>query len=407
MSKRGTLLESLQLQGLELAPSQVWGNVRIVPVLRPDAPGDLRLTRRDYDADLGVVALAGDPRDPQSTQPAYFSYIPHGLVVNWSDDGSPAAAFGAHLFGRDGKRIGASGGFGVQVLSRMVRREARDRLRLLPLHLAMEGFLALHFGGPDIAWEEYSRHAISWGLSPRAEMAVPGYAIRSLDDALRRFELHRGQVGALVFVADALASAFVTSHPDDYRALHASLIQDFYGELIWQYGCLYDGVVAVGDIGPDPDAAAVLAKVSGFDDLRDILAQMRADWADIQHVMADAVFARPVTAELCYELGPFTLQRFMTDLTPGNDNHIGECILRKDGTVEYLKTFRLSAAQSRRAFLLSQLAGHQWNVEAFAEAQNTTKDQIILRLANAGFAYLLRQDVLDWARSQARKRRGK
>lgn len=404
MSKRGTLLESLQLQGLELAPSQVWGSVRIVPVLRPDAPGDLRLTRRDYDADLGIVALAGDAGDPTNRAPAYFSYIPHGLVVRWSADGTPAAAFGASLFGRDGQRIGASGGLGVRILSRMVRREDRDRLRLLPLHLAMEGFLALHFGGPDVAWEEYSRHALSYGLAPRLEMAVPGAAIRGLDEALRVFEMHRGQVGALVFVADALASAFVTSHPDDYRALHASLIQDFFGELIWQYGCLYAGV---GEIGPNAAALAAEVEVREFDDLRAIVARMRAEWNDTQVVMADEVFDRPVASEVCYELGPFTLQRFMTDLAPGNNNHIGECILNKNGTVEYLKTFRLSAAQSRRAYLLKNLAGHGWNIAAFAESENTTKDQMILRLAKAGFAYLLRPDVIAWAMAQARKRRNR
>src|SRR4051812_370152 len=56
----------------------------------------------------------------------------------------------------------------------MARRIDKDRLRFLPLHLALEGYLALSFGGPEIAWEEWSRRAIDNGLSPRAEEAYTG-----------------------------------------------------------------------------------------------------------------------------------------------------------------------------------------------------------------------------------------
>ncbi|WP_233587324.1 hypothetical protein [Corallococcus sp. CA049B] len=49
----------LPLTGLRLAPSQVWGSIRLVPVLRDDIPGDLRITRRSYDEDVSVVSLQG------------------------------------------------------------------------------------------------------------------------------------------------------------------------------------------------------------------------------------------------------------------------------------------------------------------------------------------------------------
>lgn len=35
--------------------------------------------------------------------------------------------------------------------------------------------------------------------------------------------------------ADALAAAFVVPHPADHRALHPTLLQDMYGELVHQY----------------------------------------------------------------------------------------------------------------------------------------------------------------------------
>lgn len=397
MSRRRAVLERLDLGAFELAPPQAWGSVRIVPVLRRDAPGDLRLALRRYHADLGAVALDGDPDDVTTRQTWYCGYIPHGLVVTWEDDGTPAAAFGGRLTRRDGKAAGR-GWTRARILSRMVRREDRRRLRLLPLHVAMEGLLALHFGGPDVAWTEYSRRARSSGLSPRVETVVPGYAVPDLEDALRVFEIHRDQVGALLFVADALASAFVTSHPQDYAALHESLVEDFYGELVWQ-GAFQR---SVGDLSPAARAGAV----AGFEDLRVLVRDLREAWSQTASLMADPVFDRPVRSEILYTLGPFTLQRFVSELTPGKDNQIGECILRDDGTVEYLKTFRLSAAQSRRAYLLEQLARHDWRIDGLADALGTTRDDALLRLEKAGFGYLLREDVLAWAHKRAKERRG-
>src|SRR5262249_37036439 len=143
------------------------------------------------------------------------------------------AAVGTQL-GKD-RRTSAVGG----VFHRMAKRQDGNRLRFLPLHLAMEGLLALHFGGPTVQWGYFSREAVSKGMSPRVETSVPGWAVGGFEEALRVFEIREGQVGVLVFVADALATAFVVPHPDDYRALHDSLIQDFFGELIWQYAILY------------------------------------------------------------------------------------------------------------------------------------------------------------------------
>ncbi|GAB4560409.1 MAG: hypothetical protein Tsb0020_07070 [Haliangiales bacterium] len=382
------VLDRVRLTGLTLAPAQVWGGVRLVPVLRADAPGDLRLAGRSYDESAMVVSLDGELLDDGVK---YISYVPHGLVVSWSDDGSPAAAFGANMATRDGKRYGSA----VRVSHRMAKREDKQRLRLLPLHLAMEGFLALHFGGPDVAWSEYSQQTLSRGLSPRREYSFSGRSIMGLEDALRVFEIHERQVGVLIFVADAFASAFIVSHPDDYRQLHRTVLDDFYGELIFQYG-LY-GRSGHMDVELNTDGVTTL------DDLERALDAMRAEWAAFHEYMAAGVIDRPLTSTKVYRCGPFQLQRFSTALDLKGENHIGEAIARADGTIEYLKTYRLSGAQSRRAYLLSQLAEHNWNLAATASALGQSEDDLVLRLEKAGFGYLLKDHVLRAARRRKRR----
>jgi transcriptional regulator of acetoin/glycerol metabolism len=67
--------------------------------------------------------------------------------------------------------------------------------------------------------------------------------------------------------------------------------------------------------------------------------------------------------------------------------------VRSDGTLEYLKTFRLSQAQIRRAYLLQTLAAAQWNLDRAAEAVGSPRDEFIRRLINAGFGELLARHV--------------
>ncbi|RMI39404.1 hypothetical protein EBO15_29865 [Actinomadura harenae] len=373
-------------------PAQTWNSIRLVPLVRETPIPGLRLDRRVYD-EPSIVDV-GDGAH-------YFSYIPHAFVARWEDDGDGmTASYGTRLLDRDDKGIGPAG-MPIRVRRRMARRLAGDRLRFLPLHLAVEGYLALHFGGPQIAWEEWSKRAVTSGLSPREEQTYLGAFVGGLADALRLFEMHPGQCGALVYVADALASAFVVPHPDDYRALHATLIEDLFGELVYQYGRLW---LPVSELAEPIDETAV----GSLADLRAEAERRMADWADFHdELMAEEVFDQAGRHELVQRMRDVRLYRFLPSFTPGRPNHIGEQITVGKGAgqrLAYLKTFRLSETQIRRGHLLTKLAAHDWRFADTAASLGIDQGALALRIQRAGFGYLLRQDVLDHYRAAARSR---
>jgi hypothetical protein len=393
MARRRQTLNEVRLTGIEAAPSQVWGAIRLVPLLRESSPGDLRLARRIYRQDFTMVSVGGGPLEEPSL--LYVGYIPHGVVIDWTADGTPAVSQGTHLCEQDGKLV-TKGPFKLQIRERMAKREKGKRLRFLPLETALEGFMRLHFGGPEVAWSDYSRRVLSHGLSPRFESVVPGRWIEGLEEALRVFEIHEGQVGVMVFVADALASVFLTPHRDDYRSLHRSLLEDFYGELLYNYGAIHRDTPLIESLIQED-------RVNSMADLRAELGRVRREWDEFQSYMAEGVLHRSITGEAVYRAGPFQLERFATSLDPSCENHIGELIVRESGEIEYLKTYRLSAAQTRRAFLLVQLADRNWNLEAAATALRTTKGELIVRLEKAGFGYLVHEHVLKTAQKAHRR----
>ncbi|ROO84550.1 hypothetical protein EDD29_2077 [Actinocorallia herbida] len=378
-------MTGLALTGLRTRPSQVWGGIRLVPLVRDEPIEDLRLHPRVYDA-YGIVDVG--------RRTTYASYIPHGFVASWTDDGTPAAAYGTRLTSDAAPPPRVP----VRVHRRMARRVEPNRLRFLPLHLAMEGYLALHFRGPAVAWEQWSAEALRRGLSPRAEEAYRGAAIHGLEDALRIFEIHPGQCGVLVYAADALAAAFVVPHPADYRVLHPTVVQDLFGELIHHYALLS---------GPVPDFAARLddPSIKSLGDLRAAALGQVDGWAGFHDdVMARGLLDDSYTYENVHGLARFSLSRFLPSFTRRRENHIGEMITADgDGALAYLKTFRLSEAQTRRGHLLASLSAHDWHLGRTAEALALTEVQLALRVVAAGFGAMMRQDVLDGYLSAARR----
>jgi hypothetical protein len=262
----------------------------------------------------------------------------------------------------------------------------------------MEGFLSMFFSGPDIAWSEYSKYALSHGLGFRVEYSYSGRYIDGLENALRVFEIYPQQVGVLLFVAEALASAFVVPTPEDYRLLHTSLIEDFYGELLYQYSFFHETTYPMS-VSVDE------SQVRDLKSLRAAIQNIRSDWATFQGFMAEGLFKRRLLSKKVYTATPFMLQRFITDLRLKEENHIGEVIIRDNGELEYLKTYRLSDAQTRRVYLLSQLAEHNWNLDATARKLGQTHEELVLRLEKAGFGYLLNQQVRQAALKKHKKMR--
>lgn len=379
-------MTGLSLDGLTAGPSQVWGGVRLVPLVRDRPVVGLRLHRHAYETETAVVAV--DARH------YYASYVPHGFVAAWGADDTLAAAYGTQLTKDDDSTTIDC--LPLRLQRRMARRVERGRLRFLPLHLALQGYLALHFGGPTVVWDEWSRRAVSRGLSPREEQAYRGAEIRDLADALRVFEIHPGQCGVLCYVADALAAAFVVPHPDDYRALHPSLVQDLFGELVHHYGLF-------GRPVPEFRAAISGTHVRTLADLRAAADRQRGEWTEFHDsVMAAELLEPSYDVRRVYRLGEFTLSRFLPGFRLGEPNHLGELITDRRGRTAYLKTFRLSENQARRGHLLNQLASHDWNLAATATALGVSPAQLGQRIASAGFGALLRQDVLDHYRARSR-----
>ncbi|MFI1012472.1 ARPP-2 domain-containing protein [Streptomyces sp. NPDC020965] len=369
-------MTSLDLTGLTTMPAQVWGAVRLVPLVR-EAPVDgLRLRHEIYGPGYGEVETG-----PRSR---YLSYIPHGFVADWSGDGGRSAAYGTQLGDAPPACVP------VRRHHRLAKRQRQDgaaerRLRFLPLHLALDGYLSLHFGGPSVVWDEWSQRAVRQGLSPRAEAAYTGRQVRGLAEALRVFEIHPGQCGVLVYTADALAAAFVVPHPADYRALHPSLIEDLYGEVVHQYA-LFGGPV------PDFETRLRDRSVTTLTELRAAAREAEREWARSHDtLLAGRLLDASYRYERVYAMEAFTLWRFLPSFRRGEpEQHIGEVITDHKGRAAYLKTFRLSDAQIRRGYLLDRLHDHDWHPGRTAEAMGTTLSDLVRRITDAGFASLLK-----------------
>ena len=387
-------MTDLALTGLETGRAQVRGGVRMVPLLRRRPIEGLRLHPRLTGGDIAVVGSRRRPR--------YVGYVPHAYVATWGDEAA-SAAYGTWLSdvergapsGAEAERAmreeAADGPPRIKMfgLRRQVQRTARTRLRFLPLHLAMEGYLSLHFGGPDIAWQQWSRTTLRRGLSPREEDSYLGLHVDGLAEALRTFEIVRGQCGVALYVGDELASVVVTPHPEDYRALHPTLVLDMFGEAVYRNAMF----------APDSPHLYAPLRTRGVTDLaglRKALEEQRASWRDFHDEamlapLTDADYQRtPV-----YRMKDFTLERLLPPFAPSRTNHIGEAIVREDGELGYLKTFVLSNAQTKRGYLLSRLAAAGWHLDTAAASLGTDRRGLITRMRSAGLHHLLRQDILD------------
>ena len=364
------MMTTLTLAGLRPEASQVWGNVRLVPLIRDTIRDDLRMGLRAYDNPFQPVLVDGTPQKPKA---AYTSFIPHGLVLAWGQDGEPVTPVESWFLSRSEKKMPDRKMHG---LYRMVRKEDVRRVRMLPMHLALDSLLALHFGGPTLASRFWSKAP----LRVRAERGLIGWGLPDLEPALKIFEIHRHQCGVLLFVDDAFASAFVVGHPDDYRQVHHALVCDLYGEALWHHG-LARRDVPMFDVSLDDD------HIDSLDALEAAVADAREAWADFAvDVMASSLLGRAVTMLHDRKLGPFRLGTFLTGSDPNAEQHLGEALVDQGGNLQYLKSFGLSRTTLRRVLLLETLAAHAWCPSATAEAMRLTVPQLRRRLVADGFA---------------------
>ncbi|MEN0061296.1 MAG: hypothetical protein AAGA48_04045 [Myxococcota bacterium] len=365
----------LEARGLDLRPPQVWGTIRLVPIVRDVPLVDLRLAVRPYEGAIAVTEVSKRHR--------YISYVPHGIVMRWNERGEAAVPVETRIGARELRQEGP-----VVWLKRMVRREARDQLRLLPLHTAMEGFLALHFGGPQVAHRYYSKRVLSDGFDPRVEGSVRGEALPGLDEALRTFEVHDGQCGMLIFVGDHLASAMLVAHPDDYLALHEALLQDCYGTIVARFGW---------GARRQPLPGVTLEGTS-FEAIGTSLQRARDTWAWYAREMSTGLLGRSIQATTLRQVGNYSLVRFSTgfdvERVTQDGEHLGEALVAADGTLAYLKTYRLDRGQSRRGRMLSRLAEHDWDIRALANADGHGKiGRVVGDLVAAGLDWVVRDEI--------------
>lgn len=372
-------MHRLTFDGLQVRPGQVWGAIRLVPLVRDEPISSLRLHPSGFPVDDSF-----DEYDPRCC------YAPHGLTAEWTDDGSAVPALGTAL------RMSAST---VRKSRRPTTKlERRTRVRFVPHQTALEAFLPLTFRAPTIAWREWSTSVFRRDLPHQEEPQYSGFDVEGLADALRVFEIHPGQCGVLVYVADALASAIVTPHPDDYRALHPTLIEDGFGELIWRYAHLYNE-------SPDFRVHLDASAIDTVAELRTAIEAARQEWTEFhQDVMASGILDAEYVFTEDYQMDRYMLRRFRPHFVPGRETHVGEAITDDDGRLAYLRTFRLSETQARRGRLLRTLSDHDWNLEAAAESMGLVVPALVARIDAAGYGSLFRQDVIDHFRSMNRAR---
>jgi hypothetical protein len=380
-------IDEISLGDLQVRGAQVWRSVRLVPLVRPKALSKIRLGRvNEHDA-VTVTTLDAHPSHP-SRGLHFVSVVPHSFVVGWGEDAEAEVNQGAALVREGDGRAVHVGGTRVRMRMRMARRASDRSLRFAPQQLAIEGLLSLYFGGPSLATRDWSERLLRRGLDPRTENAMTGRALPHLAEALRVFEVLDGQCGMLLFFKDMLFGAFVAPTHEDYRALHDSLVLDLFPAELLEYAS-YDAPVFHASIEP-------AKTLSG---LRAALEREEASWAHFYQAISASLLTE-ASVQHVHGMEGFELERFITRLHRKGEHHIGERIVARDGTLAYLKTYRLGAPQARRAFLLDCLGRGDWDLDRSAEIARSDRTAFIADLRLAGFEWMLGPKVLHELRGK-------
>lgn len=376
---RGDTEICLGLDGLRAAPAQVWGEVRLVPLVRDEPMPELRLGLDRQHRGWTSADVPGG---------RYYSYVPHSMVLSWGDRAQEVKAAWETTLGERGQGRARAKGCPVHLKHGLYRRVGSHAVEFLPLHLAIEGFLSQLLKAPQVAWREYSPEAVRFGAGAVCMESISGHGVGSLAGALSRFEIHEGQCGVLIYVSGRLATAFAVSHPDDYRLMHHSLIHDAYAPVLvsaWpaqEHELVFDAL----EWGERPGQ-----QVQDVGALSEVFERAYAVWSHEAAPMGE-LFGQRLSAQRLYNAGPFKLVRFVSEVVwPSSEAHIGEAIVGEDGRIGYLKTYRLSAEQVQRLTLLRQLEACDWDIKRASELTQAMYPMGLKQKMYAlGLGYLLR-----------------
>jgi hypothetical protein len=333
----------------------------MIAVVRDSVKGDLRLASQSH----ALRRVRSSYRNATFT-----SYLPAAMVVHWNRDGTAVATSDTHL-----------GEHGSLAFGKLWKRTAPDQLAFLPNALAIEGFMVRHFKGPDVAWLDYKREVRRGSLGIRVEPSVPGWYLKGMEEALAIFEFAPNQVGTALFLDEELVGCFLTPHPEDYAQLHETLLSDHFADYLVHYGYLRYARQERLPLSTD--------RIVDLQTLAAEFARAKAARSGQEVSRLAVLEGRELDRQTVYRMGDFSLERFVTRLSE-SDNFAGEAIVRDDGTLEYLKLFRLSRGQTRRLHLLSTLARHSWSFEAAApDLKLQTPEDVARSFVEADLGYLL------------------
>ncbi len=365
------LAELLTRSEIVTAPDQVWQSIRLVPLVTTKVYDDLYLAKS--------AAPEGRVRAAVDKHKVYSAYVPHGLVLRASTVASRTQ------LGPPEQRWEATS---WEQKYRLVHK-GKQALHFLPQHLAISSFLAQYFEAPPIYWKDfYNRRSLKEGVGLRTANSLPGTYFDGLETALRHFEIYPRQVGMLLFMNDQLVNAVIYPHPRDYRALHALLLHDYYGQELW-WSTLHHPQMS--PLLPDD-----LVQGATLGDLKAHLHQHLQHITDFHGYMTRSLFREPVRWNKGMTYKDYRLHTFLGPMTYGQTGFAGEVIFSQE-RVAYLHAFWLSPQQVKEAWYCQHLEAHNWNPEATARALNMDFYTFVRKLADTHLRHMIQGPWIERA----------
>ena len=370
--QNSSFFRAMGLSSLTAAPVQYFGEIAIVPLLRKESHDDLRLSRNK-------------PNDTKDS----FALFPHGMIFSNQGERSAQVVFGTQLLKWD-----ALEALRCSTLKTRDDYHVGSRPRFLPLDLSTEGFTEYHFGAPPVAWEDYASLVGAKKLLPIQEWAQVRDSTPDIDECLRSFELHQEQSGLLIFIQSELALAMVLPNHQDYRALHPSILEDLCRGMFGFYGRFPSKLVA--PTLPDEKS------ITSLEGLRASVKRLKAQWATSHSTFHGGVLELPLTFSAPRATGPFRYKRFSSQLLQTRENILGEAIHRDSGRLEFLMTYKLTRAETRRTYVIECFSKANWEPRAAAASMGISLEEFYDRMRHTGLNYLLEPKVINEMRRLAK-----